>query len=58
MHFSCDYGFGLLDASAAIGLALLWATPAGAMANWQSAEGISTNPVAGIIDNNPQCLTV
>jgi hypothetical protein len=58
MHFSPDYGFGLLDVSAAVRLAESWSAPAGTMANWQSARGVSTNPAAVIVDNNPQGLTV
>jgi subtilisin-like proprotein convertase family protein len=58
MHFSRDYGFGLLDVSAAVRLAESWSTPAGTMANWQSVVGISTNRAGVITDNNPQGLTV
>ena len=58
MHFSRDFGFGLIDVSAAVRLAESWVPAAGTMANWQSAEGVSTNARADIPDSNPQGLSV
>jgi subtilisin-like proprotein convertase family protein len=52
MHFSRDFGFGLLDVSAAVRLAESWYLPAGTMANWQSAEGVSATAKAEIPDDS------
>ena len=51
-----DFGFGNIDAQAAVRLAESWSAPAGTIANWQSARGVSTSPAAAIIDNNPQVV--
>jgi subtilisin-like proprotein convertase family protein len=58
MHFSRDFGFGLLDVSAAVRLAESWYLPAGTIANWQSAEGTSATDKANIPDNLSTFLTV
>ena len=42
MHFSRDYGFGLVDAKAAVHLAESWNVAAGTVANWKSAEAVVT----------------
>lgn len=58
MHFSRDFGYGLLDVSAAVRLAESWSRPAGTVANWQSAEGVSTAPSGAIPDNSTAGFTV
>jgi subtilisin-like proprotein convertase family protein len=40
MHFSRDYGFGLVDAKAVVHLAESWNIAAGTVANWKSAEAV------------------
>lgn len=40
MHFSRDYGFGLVDAKAAVHLAESWNITAGTVANWKNAEAV------------------
>lgn len=40
MHFSRDYGFGLVDAKAAVYLAESWNIAAGTVANWRSADAV------------------
>jgi subtilisin-like proprotein convertase family protein len=57
MHFSRDFGFGLLDVSAAVRLAESWSGAAGTIANWQSAEGASATPAGAIPDADPTGLT-
>lgn len=57
MHFSRDFGYGLMDASAAVRLAESWAAPAGTVANWQSAEGISATASGTIPDSSSAGLT-
>ena len=57
MHFSRDFGYGLMDVSAAVRLAESWSRPAGTVANWQSAEGVSTAPSGAIPDNSPAGFT-
>ncbi len=58
MHFSRDFGYGLLDVSAAVRLAESWTAPAGTLANWVSAQGVSVTASAVIPDNSPAGLTV
>lgn len=58
MHFSRDFGYGLLDVSAAVRLAESWTAPAGTLANWVGAQGVSAAASAAIPDNNPAGLTV
>jgi subtilisin-like proprotein convertase family protein len=57
MHFSRDFGYGLLDVSAAVRLAESWNMTAGTIANWQSAEGLSATASGTIPDNNPSGFT-
>jgi subtilisin-like proprotein convertase family protein len=57
MHFSRDFGYGLVDVSAAVRLAESWALPAGTMANWQSAAGVSLTASGIVLDNNPAGFT-
>ena len=52
MHFSRDYGYGLMDVSAAVRLAESWTPAAGTMANWQSATGVSAAAQGTIPDNS------
>lgn len=58
MHFSRDYGYGLMDVSAAVRLAESWPVAAGTVANWSSAEGIANAPKGLIPDNDPNGKTV
>lgn len=58
MHFSRDYGYGLMDVSAAVRLAESWMLPAGTMANWLSVEGQSGQAGAAIPDNDPAGLVI
>jgi len=58
MHFSRDYGYGLLDVSAAVRLAESWSQTAGTMANWASAQGTSATAPGPIPDNNTNGKTV
>jgi subtilisin-like proprotein convertase family protein len=58
MHFSRDFGYGLLDVSAAVRLAESWTASAGTLANWVSAQGVSATASAAIADNSPAGLTV
>ena len=58
MHFSRDFGYGLMDVSAAVRLAESWTAPSGTVANWQSAEGVSASASAAIPDNSPVGLSV
>ena len=53
MHFSRDFGYGLVDATAAVRLAESWAGGTNTMTNWVSAEGVSTTPSGTIPDNTP-----
>jgi subtilisin-like proprotein convertase family protein len=53
MHFSRDFGYGLVDAAAAVRLAESWAGGTNTMTNWVSAEGVSTTPSGTIPDNTP-----
>ena len=41
MHFSRDYGYGLLDAKSAVRLAESWNIEAGTAANWKSADAVA-----------------
>ena len=41
MHFSRDYGFGLIDANAAVHLAESWNVAAGTVANWRSVDAVA-----------------
>ena len=56
MHFSRDYGFGLLDAKAAVHLAESWNVTAGTVANWKSADAVATAG-ASVIPENATGLT-
>jgi subtilisin-like proprotein convertase family protein len=53
MHFSRDFGYGLVDATAAVRLAESWAGGTNTMNNWRSAEGVSATPSGPIPDNTP-----
>ena len=53
MHFSRDFGYGLVDAAAAVRLAESWAGGTNTMNNWRSAEGVSATPSGPIPDNTP-----
>lgn len=53
MHFSRDFGYGLVDAAAAVRLAESWAGGTNTMNNWRSAEGVSATPSGTIPDNTP-----
>jgi subtilisin-like proprotein convertase family protein len=53
MHFSRDFGYGLVDATAAVRLAESWAGGTNTMTNWVSAEGVSERPSGTIPDNIP-----
>lgn len=54
MHFSRDFGYGLVDAAAAVRLAESWAGGTNTMANWVSAEGVSATPSGAIPDTSNQ----
>jgi subtilisin-like proprotein convertase family protein len=43
MHFSRDYGYGLLDAKSAVRLAESWNIEAGTTANWKSADAVAAS---------------
>ncbi|MBU6195286.1 MAG: S8 family serine peptidase, partial [Burkholderiales bacterium] len=59
MHFSRDYGYGLLDISAAVMLAQSWMPAAATMANWVKAEsGPRTAVVQTIPDDATRSLSV
>lgn len=58
MHFSRDYGYGLLDVSAAVRLAESWPQASGTMANWSSAQGTASMASGVIPDNSPNGKTV
>ena len=58
MHFSRDYGFGLLDVSAAVRLAQSWNAPAGTMSNWVSSSGAATAAAQAIPDDATRSLLV
>ena len=51
MHFSRDYGFGLVDAKAAVHLAESWTTPSATVANWKSVEAVATAGFTVIPEN-------
>ena len=53
MHFSRDFGYGLVDAAAAVRLAESWAGGTNTMTNWIRAEGVSATPSGTIPDNTP-----
>jgi subtilisin-like proprotein convertase family protein len=53
MHFSRDFGYGLVDAAAAIRLSESWVGGINTTANWVSAEGVSKTPSGPIPDNTP-----
>lgn len=57
MHFSRDFGYGLMDVSAAVRLAESWTQPAGTVANWMSAQGLSSTASGAIPDNSVAGLT-
>ena len=56
MHFSRDFGYGLVDAAAAVRLAESWAGGSNTMNNWISVEGVSSTPSGTIPDNTPNGL--
>lgn len=59
MHFSRDYGYGVIDIAAAVRLAQSWSAPAATVANWVKAEsGPRTQAVLPIPDDAAQSLTV
>ncbi len=59
MHFSRDYGYGVVDIAAAVRLAQSWASPAATMANWVKAEsGPTTQQVRPIPETAEQPLNV
>ena len=58
MHFSRDYGYGLLDVSAAVRLAESWPLASGTIANWSSAQGTSSMASGNIPDNSTNGKTV
>ncbi len=59
MHFSRDYGFGLLDITAAVMLAQSWVPAAATMRNWAKAEsGPMATVVQPIPDDAARPLTV
>ena len=58
MHFSRDYGYGLIDVSAAVRLAESWPIASGTIANWSSAQGTSSNASGNIPDNSTNGKTV
>jgi subtilisin-like proprotein convertase family protein len=59
MHFSRDYGYGLLDVAAAVRLAQGWIGEAGTAANWVSAtSGPMTTQTLAIPDVASNSLTV
>ena len=58
MHFSRDYGYGLLDVSAAVRLAESWPLASGTIANWSSAQGTSSIASGNIPDNSTNGKTV
>lgn len=53
MHFSRDFGYGLVDAAAAVRLAESWAGGSNTMNNWINVEGVSSTPSGTIPDNTP-----
>jgi len=54
MHFSRDYGYGLLDVAAAVRLAESWTAPASTFANWMQAV---SGPMAAMVRNIPDDAT-
>ena len=58
MHYSRDYGYGLLDVSAAVRLAESWPLASGTIANWSSAQGTATITSGIIPDNSATGKTV
>jgi subtilisin-like proprotein convertase family protein len=59
MHFSRDYGFGLLDVAAAVRLAQSWMAPAATFANWaQALSGPMTAMIQAIPDDATKSLSV
>ena len=50
MHYSRDYGYGLVDAAAAVRLAQSWAGGVNTANNWQSAEGVSATAEGAVAD--------
>ncbi|MDP2000606.1 MAG: S8 family serine peptidase, partial [Rhodoferax sp.] len=57
MHFSRDYGFGLVDAAAAVHLAESWTVAAGTVTNWVSKDAVSSAAPAAIPEGG-SALTV
>ena len=51
MHFSRDYGFGLVDAKAAVHLAESWNVTAGTVVNWRSVDAVAAAGVSAIPEN-------
>ncbi len=58
MHYSRDFGYGLLDAAAAVRLAESWAGGTNTVANWQSVQGASSAPAQPLPDNTGTFLSV
>jgi len=59
MHFARDYGYGLIDVSAAVMLAQSWVPAAATMANWIKAEsGPRTAVVQAIPDDSTRSLSI
>lgn len=56
--YSRDYGYGLMDAAAAVRLAEGWMGGTNASANWASAQGVSTAPSAALPNGTGQSLSV
>jgi subtilisin-like proprotein convertase family protein len=56
--YSRDYGYGLMDAAAAVRLAEGWMGGTNAAANWTSAQGVSSAPAAALPDGTGQSLSV
>ena len=56
--YSRDYGYGLIDAAAAVRLAEGWMGGTNAAANWASAQGSTSAPAAPLPDGTGQSLTV
>jgi len=58
MHFSRDYGFGLLDISAAVRLAQSWVNQASTFSNWTASSGSATAASQQIPDSASQSLVI
>lgn len=51
LHYSRDFGYGLVDAAAAVRLAESWAGGSNTVANWASVQGASNTPSTTVPDN-------